>query len=188
MSLITVDELRARAPGSTLSDTDLQLIIDANEILLRDRLGSTTGEERTIRLRGYPSTVLLLPEAIDPEETVEIVEHWIFADPANDITLAEDDWRLAPDGTAIERLVEGTNQRDTFAEEVEITFTPVVKTALWKNILIQLAKLDLNFSPGLRRQRLGDYEEEQASTAEGDIHDQKEAILAQLAVPLPVFF
>lgn len=193
-SLVSTDEVVARCASAGALDSDaLQGIIDANEILVRthDTGSADTSASVTIRLRGYPASVLLLPERVASVESV--IEHWTFADPVSDVTLDDDDWTLAPRGTAIERREDGTNPQLGFADEIVVTYTPFNVEALRKNVLIQLSCLDVNVtaSTGISRQRLGDYEEEHGgapgASGAGGIADQKEAILAQLTPSLPVF-
>jgi hypothetical protein len=188
-SLVSTDEVIARVPSAAGMDTDaLQLIIDANEQLMGPYLPGITSP---IRVNGYPSTTILLPERAG--SITSVTEHWIFQDPGDDITLDTDDWRLYPQGTAIERREDGTHPQQGFADEIIIEYVPFDQTALAKNVLIQLCAVDINLTAntGITRQRLGDYEEEhggaQGSSGAGGIADIKAAIMSQLADPLPLF-
>lgn len=184
-SLVTTAEVIARVAAAGNIDTDaLQLIIDANEILMNSRMTPVVAE---FTMRGYPASVLLLPERVASIDSV--TEHWLFADSSSDIELDPTDFRLAPGGTAIERREDGVNVSNVFSDEVIITATPYETEALRKNILIQLCAVDVNStgSAGLKRQRLGDYEEEKADSAQNGIAVQKAAILDQLMPALPVF-
>lgn len=186
-SLVSTTEVVARVPAAgNLVVGDLQLIIDANETLLRSRV--TGGDDVSVELTfDNAGSVILLPYRFASIE--DVVEHWIFADSSSDVTLAEDDWRLAPGGTAIERLVDGTNPQGGFADRVVVTGTLFDQVALRKNVLIQLCAVDVNATAnaGIKRQRLGDYEEEKSESASLGVTALKEGILAQLAGPLPVF-
>ena len=189
-SFVSPDEVIARVPAAANLDTDaqhpnLQIIIDANEALMRSRDTGSYATSATLTFRGRES-VILLPFRVSAVATV--VEHWLFADPVSDITLAADDWELAPGGTAITRLEDGTNPQEDFADEVTLTVTPYDLSALRKNILIQLCAIDVNHtaSAGIKRQRLGDYEEEKTDSAQNGVTGQKEEVLAQLAPALPV--
>lgn len=190
-SLVSTAEVIARCPTAAgLATASLQGVIDANEVLVNERTAISTGS-KSIRISGYPATVILLPERVG--SITSVVEHWIFVDPLDDTTLATDDWRLAPQGTAIERREDGTHPQLGFADEVLITYVPVDVEALRKNVLIQLTCFDVNVTAntGITRQRLGDYEEEKGgapgASGAGGIMDQKNAILAQLSPGLPVF-
>ena len=190
-SLVSTTEVIARVPGaSALDPAALQLIIDANEELMAGLGGGTTGTQ-TVRLVGSNRTVILLPERVG--SITSVTEHWIFQDVLDDTVLEADDWRLAPQGTAIERREDGTHQQLGFADEIIVVYEPRDVTALRKNVLIQLCAVDINLtsSTGITRQRLGDYEEEhggaQGSSGAGGVADLKRAILEQLASPLPVF-
>ena len=188
-SLVSTAEVIARIPAAgNLASDDLQLLIDANEILLRNRVTVRADADVELRFTGtYGKNVILLPARFASIDTV--TEHWLFADPTSDITLAEDDWLLGPDGTAIERLEGGTNPSGGFSDEVIVAGTLLDQTALLKNILIQLCAIDVNgtANAGLKRQRLGDYEEEKNDSAQSGVAQQKENILSQLATPLPLF-
>lgn len=189
-SLVSTDEVIARVPAAAkLGATALQLIIDANEVLLRDRdTGSYATNPVTLTIRNiYGRSVVLLPYRFSAISSV--VEHWRFADPVSDITLAANDWQLSPQGTALERLEDGDNPQEFFSDDITIVGTVNDLSALRKNVLIQLVAIDVNHtaSAGIARQRLGDYEEQKTDSAQNGVTDQKEAILAQLAPHLPVF-
>jgi hypothetical protein len=199
-SLVSPAEVAARYPAAASHDqTDLQLIIDANEQLMNTRLsaaGINTGSSTIVQF-AYPASVVLLPERVG--SITSISEHWLFADPSSDITLDPTDYRLAPDGTAVERLIDGPNSRDTFGDEITIEYVGFDTLALRKNVLMQLVLLDLSVSGSgasgnansvLTSRRLGDYAETFSSGASafgGGIAADKENILAQLAPALPLF-
>lgn len=187
-SLVSTDEVIARVKqAATLDTVALQGIIDANEILLRNRTSVRADDDVSITVPGR-NTVILLPYRFDTIS--EVKEHWFFVDPSDDLVLDPTDWRMAPDGTAIERLHDGPNPTDGFfSDEVIVSGTAQTQTALLKNILIQLCAVDINgtANAGLRRQRLGDYEEEKDVSAQNGVAQQKDNILGQLASPLPVF-
>lgn len=190
MSIVTTDEVIARVPAAgALETAALQGIIDANEVLMAKRLGGALDSTAaaTVTIPGYPSTVLLLPERVASIDSV--TEHWRHTDSGSDVVLDATDWRLFRQGTAIERLIDGANRRDTFADEVIIEYTPWNEEVLRKNVLIQLVEADLNYAPGIQSQRLGDYAETRASSAQGQasLVAIKDDILAQLDPTLPVF-
>lgn len=187
-SLVSVDEVRARVKAAVSLSTDaVQGIIDGNEVLLNSRVRDSAAGPVTVTLDGYPMSVLLLPERV--ASITSVTEHWLFTDASSDLLLDDTDWRLAPSGTAIERLTDGVNQRDSFADRVVIEYEPLDTLALRKNILIELCAADLGFTPGIQSQTLGDYSETKASSQSGQasIVAIKEDILAQLAPQLPLF-
>lgn len=185
-SLVSTDQVIARVPAAAaLGTDDLQLIIDANEILLRQRVG--TIPPWTFRVFGQQT--VLLPMQVDTINS--ITEHWINTHPSQDIVLDQTDWRLARDRTAIDRLEDGANARLGFSDEIIVDADVADLTALWQNVLIQLCAIDINSTAkaGLAvRETLGDHQVESSSSASSPPSTQKEDILAQLISPLPVFW
>jgi hypothetical protein len=200
-SLVSPAEVAARCPAAASHDqTDLQRLIDANEILMNGYLSAAqqnTGST-TIRVPAYGFNVVLLPERVG--SISQIVEHWYFTQ-SFDQTLAADDWYLAPDGTAVHRRFDGTHQREYFSDEISITYIGVETAALRESVLISLTCFDVgaaaapggNPNAGLSSRRLGDYSESFGTTggnaAASGVSAEKEKILAQLipVVGLPIF-
>lgn len=201
MSLVTPSDVAARCASAASHDqTDLQRLIDANEILMNGYLSAAqqnTGST-TIRVPAYGFNVVLLPERVG--SISQIVEHWYFTQPP-DLTLAADDWYLSPDGTAVHRRYDGTHQREYFSDEISITYIGVETAALRESVLISLTCYDVgaasapggNPNAALASRRLGDYSETFSNAAGGaaasGVTADKEKILAQLipVVGLPIF-
>jgi hypothetical protein len=184
--LVSNDQVIARVPAAAaLGSDDLTLIIEANEILLRQRVG--TIPPWTMRVFGQQT--ILLPMQVDTINS--ITEHWINTHPSQDIILDQTDWRLGRDRTSIFRLEDGANARLGFADEVIIDADVADMTALWQNVLIQLCAIDVNTTgkAGVARERLGDHEVDSGTGQAAKAPSvQKEDILAQLISPLPVFW
>jgi hypothetical protein len=190
MSFVTVEEAIAAKPAlAKLTSGALQDLLDANEVLVRKRIGGEldSTDSVTVTVPGYPASVLLLPERV--ASITSITEHWALADVLSDIELDAADWRLYRQGTAIERLLEGPNPSEPFADYVIIEYVPFDENALRKNVIIQLCNADVNFTPGISSQRLGDYAETKSSSATGQVSIAgiKEDILSQLDPVYPVF-
>ncbi len=201
MSLVTPSDVAARCASAASHDqTDLQRLIDANEILMNGYLSAAqvnTGST-TIRVPAFGFNVVLLPERVASIDSV--VEHWYFTQPP-DQTLAADDYYLSPDGTALHRRFDGTHQREYFSDEISVTYTGVETAALRESVLISLTCYDVsmaanpsgNPNAGLSSRRLGDYSESfggaNGNAAASGVSADKERIMAQLlpVVGLPIF-
>ncbi len=199
-SLVSPDDVAKRCPNAADHDQeDLQLIIDANEAMMNGFLSSAAQSDgsATIRVRQmFGRTVMLLPERV--ASITSVVEHWLYNDSGSDLTLDPTDYRLAPDGTALERLPDGVHQRPYFADELIITYVGGPTESIRKNVLLQLVCYDVGAAsaPGgnpnvaMTGRRLGDYSEQfgQGSGATGGINEDKQRILDQLVgTSLPIF-
>jgi len=199
-SLVSPADVAARCPAAASHDqTDLQRMIDANEILMNSFLSAAQQNvgATTILVPAFGFGVLLLPERVASIESV--VEHWYFQ-PDNPITLSTNDWYLSPDGTAIHRRFDGDHQREYFSDEVSITYTGVETQALRESVLISLTCYDVgaaaapggNPNASVTSRRLGDYSESFNTVnggADTGVTADKQKIMSQLlpTTGLPVF-
>jgi hypothetical protein len=176
-----IDRVKERT-GSDLSDSELQAMIDGINAELDARFGPAG--PITVEL-GDPSdpcsrfaTTHRLLRPADTDEDVTIVER----DPGNsgqaadEITLAEDDYRLLHGGRTLQRLTGGTNGRAYWAPLVSVTYTPIGETAARDEAVIKLMQLDLSYRGGLKSERAGDYQ----FTLSGDPVADREGIFKSL--------
>jgi len=164
--------------ATSLGDPALQTKLDAAyaAILLHAGpymvvSGADDQVDAIITPRG-PGILLRLPKrAASIEEVIE-----------GETTLAADDYQLRSSGLILRRLDTGTNPATYWRRRVYVQFTPLSDMAIREMVQIQLVELDINFTPGLSSEKIGDWSET-ANTAFGSIEEQRAAILAQLNPP-----
>jgi hypothetical protein len=91
--------------------------------------------------------------------------------------LADDDYRLAPSGSLLIRLSDGTNPRSCWYGRVEVRYTPFVDGAERDRVAIALVKLDVNHNPGSVQETIGSWSEQQSQGSES-YATERAAILA----------
>lgn len=157
-SLVSVAELKARV-GTNLADTDLQDLIDQEEALLNRLYGSAAGPviEKRLPIRAFVYTKRPITSVTTVKETDDGVE----------TTLAAADYRVWPWG--LERVGK------SWAELVEITYTPENDTLDRKRVIIELCRLTL--APrGVKSESIGG---EYSYTA-ADYTAEREKLIASL--------
>lgn len=171
--ILTPDEFRL-FENTALSDTALQILLDAAEQAIVQRAGVSgartelfTGGGRLISLAGPVSAI------------TSITEKWWTTDTA----LATDDYLLWPNGMTLERLSTGTHPRSTWNRRVTTVATPVADDALRKEVQIALLQLAVNSSPGISEETIGDWTQRFTNNNSAWNQDtERDAILARLNV------
>jgi hypothetical protein len=164
MSLLTTDELRQHVE-TDLSDEALQRIIDAQEERIDDRCGAS-GTQTQAFSPNYSNVLFPYRKVASITSIVETVGD-------TSTTLAADDYRVV-NGKRIDRLGTGTNPRTYWAPDVLVSYVPEGKTDQRITVLINLCKLDIEYS-GLKSESIGDHSE----SHEGYL-DEREEIIADL--------
>jgi hypothetical protein len=162
MSLVTPAQVKALVQTS-LSDADLQVIIDREEGWLAGRIGALSGS-RT--------------ETFYPRRGVE---HLHLRRPTNSVTVTDgdlvdpDDYRLLYGGTVVERVT------GSWGDTVTVTYTPNDSAAIATAIidLIRLRTTDTGFVS----ERIGQYSYQTAQLP-GARERTRRAILEGLRKPL----
>lgn len=152
MSTLSVAELQSQVE-TDLSNTTLQLIIDAVEREIDEQIGPTTGY-----LVEYKD-VDLLHEIRLPAQASSITTVVEYTDAVHDptkTTLAADDYDLSDDGWFLVRRSDGTNARSTWGWQVVVTLEPVADTERRKQAAVQLARLEITHT-GYSDEWVGDW-------------------------------
>lgn len=96
-----------------------------------------------------------------------------------DSTLAADDYELIG-AQMLRRLTTGTHPSSRWRGRVQPTYEPKADENERDRVAIALVNLDVNHSPGLVSEKLGDWAETHASGADGSYAAQRADILASL--------
>ena len=168
--------IRARGVETDLGDAELVSKAAAERESIARRLGTTEAIVR--RFDGGFRYLFLDPPIVTldtvTEYGVELVEGT--------------DFRIGPGGAYIERLVDG--YPGTFGSYVIATYDATPNGDLYDRVVIDLLKLDLNYS-GLDSQRDGDYAEESKGARGGggqlNYQTERDQLISEL-VPVGVGF
>jgi hypothetical protein len=169
---LSVDDLRLMHT-SALTDAALQVYLDAAYQAI-DAYAGVTGDAQDLLTPSGP----LLMLSRRAESIVSIIE--------NDITLAADDYELRSSGQMLRRLNTGTNPRSAWWGWVDITYTPYLDDADRDRVAVGLIKLDINYSPGLTAQEIGDWSEQYARNDLFNYETERAAILASLGAAVMI--
>lgn len=171
---LTVDDLRGHIESS-LGDTELGLLLDAAYESIDALIGPGGSED-------YPASVTEIL-------TVGPGDLFMLSRPAESITsisesrsapttLDPDDYELIGN-QMVRRVRDGTNPRSAWHSQVTVTYEPLADANRRDVAAIALVKLDIDHSPGVVSERLGDHS---IAYAQGDTAyaEEKAAILASL--------
>lgn len=174
-SLITPTLLREHM-ASSLSDIALQRIIDAEESEIVARYGAV-GSQIEEFSDATPGP-LIFPSRIVGSIT-SVVEKYSdsFIGGYSSTTLAATDYEIVPGGRQIRRLGSGVNPSSCWGQRVTVTYVPADETARRIKALIDLCKLTLSSTPGLKSESVGGNE---YSYTAGDVESEREKIFARL--------
>lgn len=150
MTLLTADEFREHVT-TALGDDAIERALDAAEEAI-DAIAGPVGAVTEIRNGGYTFVTL----ARRASAITSIVETW--GDETT--TLAAGDYQIRSDGRSLKRLDTGDNPSRYWVGQVAVEYTPEADEATRKMVQLQLAKLELAFSPGLASQTIGAWTEQ----------------------------
>lgn len=175
MAILTVEQLRLHVT-SDLSDAALQMLLDAAEEAINAFLGAGAGTydapDAVNELITVQGDLIRLSQ---PAESIESVIE-------GTTLLAADDYELRSSGLTLRRLNTGTNPAQWWRRRVDVTYTPLSNAAERERVQIALVQADLNYSPGVTSERIGDWSEAFAqATANTGYQVERAAILASLA-------
>lgn len=170
---------------NSIDSTHLQRLLDAAEEAINFHSGVlyavTSGDEQgqvteIITPKLYAGPLLMLGRRAESIESV--IE--------GETTLAADDYELRSGGLILRRLDTGTNAAGYWRDRVYVAYVPLSDVALREMAQINLAKLDISFTPGLLSQTIGSWAE---TIAAGKPYpEQRQDILATLnAQPVGVW-
>ena len=132
---------------TSLSDSALQVYLDAAMDAIDDVLGPLVCHERIRSCRGD-----MLPLGREAESITSVVEGWGAA------TLAADDYELSDSGMVLYRLHTGTNPRHHWQGPVRVTYVREDAAAERVRVAVALVYLDLNNKPGLASEQIGTWQ------------------------------
>lgn len=164
--LLTAADLAVFGVGTSLSESALQLLLDATAVQVNRVAGDS--DMVTEEIPGDTTTVMLTGEA---HAITAVIER----NGSVDRTLAANDYALSPTKIAVRRLATGTNPRTTWDHEVVVTYARVSDVALRKAAQLALIRLELNRNPGLTSESIGAWS--QAFAAPGQVDLERAAIL-----------
>jgi len=166
--MLTVDELRA-LHASSLTDAALNTYLDAAYEAI-DKFAGVTGDVQELLSASSSGPLLMLSRrALAVEQVIE-----------NDITLASDDYQLRSSGQMLLRLNTGTHPARYWRHRVDVTYQPYLDDAERDRVAVELVKLDINYSPGLTAQEIGDWSEQYARNDLFNYETERAAILNSL--------
>lgn len=168
MPLVTKAEVREHIETDLGDDALDRLIDDADAEIIRMHGEHTT---QTEQLLGGNVFLILSRPASSITTVTEILKGTL---PDSETTLSADDYDLWPDGRRLERLGDGTNQRETWGDVIEITYTPTDETAQRTRAEIDLVKLAIEYK-GLNSEGIGDHK-----VSFVDYEDERSKILQRL--------
>lgn len=156
--MLTVDELRGHVE-TDLDDTSLGLLLDAAYEAI-DNYAGTGGTEE------YPATVTevittsgdLLMLSRRASAILSVVENASYR-----TDLETDDYELIGD-QMVRRVRDGTNSATVWRGRIEITYTAFADENQRDRVAIGLVELDVNVSPGMQSERLGEWSETHEQT------------------------
>jgi hypothetical protein len=180
-----LDRVKERT-GSDLSDAELQAMIDGITAELDARLGPAG--PITVEL-GDPTDpasrerrTLRLARPADTTQPITIVEHWLGDSnlAANDLELADVDYRVLDGGRTLQRLIgQSVTGRMHWAPLVTVTYTPIGDQAQRDELTIKLITLDLTYRGLVKLEQAGDYRWQGALTPDS-YATERESLFASL--------
>lgn len=165
-SLVSVDEAQALL-NSSLSETDLQAVIDRAEAEITARIGEPQNDGGTVQIAktlGGEGGELFLPSEI--ASVVSIVE--------DGATLTSDEYQIWGGGV-LERLPPGAG----WGSRIVVTYKPADDRPRRKTAIIDLVRLDLNRTALQAESVAGEY-----SYTASDWEVERKRILKRLAFPV----
>lgn len=138
MSLLTIAQAQALGAGLSLSDADLQVVIDREEAELVRLFGAvytgaaisetTQGGYRNIYLKRRIGSVSSITEYLYPGDTAPVV------------LIAADYYVWGQEGR-IERVPYGTTAASKWGRVVTVSYIPTDDRDLWRMVLVELVRI-----------------------------------------------
>lgn len=164
--MLDVDGLRGHVT-TDLDDEALGLLLDAAYEAIDDFAGDQS-DTITERITPGPGDIVMLSRPAD--SVVSITEY--------ETDLAADDYELIG-GQMLRRLSTGTTGGLYWHRRLYVTYIPTSNESERDRVAAALVQLDLDTSPGVQSERLGDWAVTNEST--GDYAKSRAAILASLS-------
>lgn len=149
MSTVTPSQVRQHVP-TDLADVAIQLLIDAAEELIEERVGPMNDQTEELKQDGQATTLYLRRPALSVSG---VTEHWGSDSQLLDAT----DYSLQADRELV-RLSTGTHASDSWGDRVKVTYVP--KAGIMQRMLatIDLVRLSIQ-ETGLSSVSNGDHSE-----------------------------
>ena len=171
---LTVDQFKEHV-STTLGDEAIQRLLDA-ALESVEAVAGTYDDDGTmsevLTPRGIGPLLLLARRADSVTSVVEGLT-----------TLASDDYELSPSGFVLRRLDTGTYPSTYWTAEVRVNYLPHTDLSVRDMAQLELARLEIAFTPALVSQTIGSWSETYQQGA--SYTDQRAQILATLN-PTPV--
>ena len=161
MTILTVEDFREHVT-SDLPDDAIQRLLDAAEAAI-NRYAGDPGDAVEVFDGGRRFYTLDRPA----DFILSITETAHASPSTTEVTLEIDDFYLYPSGLVVERLTTGTNYPYRRARMV-ITYAPKDDEAIRVGVQLDLVSLALNSNPGATMERIGDWMEQQAQSAQSN--------------------
>ena len=152
---------------SSLSDSALQVYLDAAFEAIDDALGPLTCHEHVHNLHGE-----LYALAQEADSITTVVE--------DGVTLAADDYTLSDSGAILRRRHAGTHPRHGWGRRLDLTYFRSDDPAERIRVAVALVRLELGFQPGLVSQTIGTWSETYSATSMKPYAEQRADLLASL--------
>lgn len=172
MTLLSLEELKALLPATSLSDEALALLLSAAEEAIAEAHGPLDYDEETPIIETHKPAGPLLMLGRRASSITTVLEGHV------ELTNG-DDYALRPSGSIITRLTPTGLPRSWRPVTVTVTYVPLSHIADRKRVASELVKLDIAFSPGLASQTIGPWTETYSSGR--TYADQRAEVLASLA-------
>ena len=168
---LTVADLRQHVTTALL-DPALQRLLDAAYEAIAGRFGDAAAVTETHRGGSGPLLMLNRAAASITSVTEDAVRVPVALAPA--------DYALRPSGSLLERLTTGTHPGCRWLGRVDVVLVPLADAAERDRVAIALVEMDLNYSPGVTSETIGDWSETKADNSAMNYELEREAILASL--------
>lgn len=168
--MLTATELRGYVT-TALEDTDLERLLSAAYEAIVAFAGPSGATTELVTPHG---DLLMLAKRADSITSVTETVYGV------ETTLATDDYELVGDQT-LRRTNDGTHPYHCWRGRVKAVYVPLDDDENRDRVAIALVEQDLNHSPGLTSERLGDWQVSVATST--DYVKEREAILATLYPP-----
>lgn len=155
--------------ASSLTDAALQTYLDAAYEAIDKYAGVQGPVQELLSASGNGPLLMLSNRAVTISSVIE-----------NGVALSADDYALRSSGQMLYRLYDGTHRRRYWYGRVDVTYMPYLDAAERDRVAVELVKLDMNYSPGLTAQEIGDWSEQYARNDLFNYQTERLAILASL--------
>ncbi len=168
MPLLTVEQLREHIK-TTLPDDAVQRLLDANEVEIVERYGSSTTAATYVF---YPYNVSLIALPRMAAAVTSVLEDR----DDTESTLPIANYRLTQGGRTLERRSTPTDGYTTWGDRVVVTYSITNEVARRRRVLVRVMHYDIENRPGVGSQSTAD----QSISYSSRLDDEREEIFRSL--------